>query len=188
MSNENILDKPIPDIKGNLLLPTKAYLIFRLKNRPTRGWGYKLQPAEKIRQENQRFDQSNIKRRRGRPTKLEAEFYKQQKQERLNSWMERFDSETWKLFNQLQKKPELKFELNKEALKVTKRYELDCGKTGLSLNNPLSVLEKTKPLTIKKFKKYSSTKQQLSLVCLMKKTNPATGKEETDISHFHSKY
>ena len=64
---------------------------------------------------------------------------------------------------------EPKFKLNKEALNVTKRYEMDLEKDGLSLNDPMSLLLKIKPSVIKKFKKYPSTKQQLTLECLMKK-------------------
>ena len=82
---------------------------------------------------------------------------------------------------------ELKFELDKEALNVTKRYALDLEKAGLYLHGPLSLLGKIKPLVLKKFKKYPSTKQ-LTIVCLMKKTNPATGEETIDKAHFHSYY
>ena len=65
---------------------------------------------------------------------------------------------------------------------------MDLEKDGLSLNDPMSLLLKIKPSVIKKFKKYPSTKQQLTLECLMKKTNPATGEETIDKAHFYSYY
>ena len=76
-------------------------------------------------------------------------------------------------------KQDLKFELDKEALGgVTKRYVLDLKKYGLSLYDPLRLLEKVKPLVLKKFEENPMTKQQLTLECLMKKINPATGEEK----------
>ena len=107
------------------------------------------------------FDQ--FKKKPGRP-KMPSEVEK--------SWYEKL-------------KEDSKFELNKEALKVT-RYELDLEKYGLSLYDPLKLLEKLKPLVLKKFEENPMMKQQLTLVCLMKKTNPVTEETETDDSHFHS--
>ena len=89
-----------------------------------------------------------------------------------------------KLFNKIER--EIKFELEKEALGITRRYVLDLGKSELSLHDPLRLLEKVKPLVLKKFEENLITKQQLTLVCLMKKTNPATGETITNKSHFHS--
>ena len=111
--------------------------------------------------------------------------------EKITNWYNHLKENVLNIFNKIQEKPQMvepKFKLDKEALKVTKRYEMDLEEAGLSLYDPLSLLEKIKPLVIKKFKKYPSTKQQITLVCLMKKTNPATGEETTDKAHFHSYY
>ena len=48
---------------------------------------------------------------------------------------------------------EQKFKLDKEALNVTKRYEMDLEKARLYLHGPFSLLLKIKSLVIKKFKK-----------------------------------
>ena len=63
---------------------------------------------------------------------------------------------------------------------------MDLEKFGLSLYDPLSLLKKVKSLVLEKFKENPMTKQQLTLECLMKKTNPATGEETIDHSHFHT--
>ena len=65
---------------------------------------------------------------------------------------------------------------------------LDLEKPGLYLHGLLSLLGKMKPLVLKQCKKYPSTKQQLTIVCLMKKTNPPTSEETIDKAHFHSCY
>ena len=44
-------------------------------------------------------------------------------------------------------------------------------KAELALHGPLSLLLEIKPLVIETFKEYPSTKQQLTIVCLMKKKN-----------------
>ena len=114
--------------------------------------------------------------------------------DKITNWFNHLKDNVLDIFSKIQGKvtapaptpPE--FKLDKEALKVTKRYEIDLKEVGLSLYDPLSLLKKIKPLVIKKFKKYPSTKQQITLVCLMKKTNPATGEETTDNAHFHSYY
>ena len=99
--------------------------------------------------------------------------------ERIKNWYNYLKDNVFDIFNKIQGKTSttipLKFELDKEALNVTKRYEIDLKKSELSLYDPLTLLEKIKTLVIEKFKKYPSTKQQITLVCLMKKTNPATG-------------
>ena len=102
--------------------------------------------------------------------KMEKSWYEELKEKILNQF-----------FNQ-----NPKFELNKEALGVTKRYVLDLKKCGLSLFDPLSLLKEVKPLVLEKFKEFPKTKQQLTLECEMKKTNPATGETITDQPHFHS--
>ena len=84
-------------------------------------------------------------------------------------------------------KKRIKFKLEKSALNaVTKKYVIDLEKEGLSLYSPLSLLEEVKPIVLEKFKKFPMTKQQLTLVCLMKKENPANGEVIIDHSHFHS--
>ena len=83
-------------------------------------------------------------------------------------------------------KQDPKFELDKKALNSTKRYVLDLKKYGLSLYDPLSLLEEVKPLVFEKFRLFPITKQQLTLQCKMKKINPATGETEIDKPHFHS--
>ena len=94
------------------------------------------------------------------------------------------DDKIFSFFPEIQKP--LKFELDKKALNVTKRYVMDLKKNGLSLYDPLSLLKKVKPLVFEKFKEFSNTNQQLTLQCLMKKSNPATGEIKTDNPHFHS--
>ena len=84
-------------------------------------------------------------------------------------------------------KEDLKFEVDKEALNVTRRYVLDLEKSELSMYDPLKLLEKVKPLVLKKFEENLIMKQQLTFECFMKKTNPATGETKTDHPHFHSK-
>ena len=83
-------------------------------------------------------------------------------------------------------KPE--FKLDKNFLKVSKRFELDLKKYGFDLMDPLSLLKTIKPLVFEKFKKYPITKQQITLECTMSKTNPATGEETKTNAHFHSHY
>ena len=79
-----------------------------------------------------------------------------------------------------------KFELEKQALGVSKKFVIDLQKYGLNLYNPLKLFETIKPLVLEKFKEYPSTKQQITYECLMKKINLVTQEEETDHSHFHS--
>ena len=66
------------------------------------------------------------------------------------SWYEQLKNDVSDLFKTTE---EPKFKLDKEALNVTKRYEMDLEKAGLSLYDPL----------------YPRTKQQLTLECLIKK-------------------
>ena len=87
------------------------------------------------------------------------------------SWYEKLKKNNMSLFF----KQDPKFELEKKALNSTKRYVLDLKKDGLSLYDPLSLLEEVKPLVLEKFRLFPNTKQQLTLQCEMKKTNPATG-------------
>ena len=92
---------------------------------------------------------------------------------KVKNWYNHLKENVFDIFSKTEKIipviNEPKFKLDKEALNVTKRYEMDLEKAGLSLYDPLSLLLKIKPLVIKKFKKYPSTKQQLTLVCLMVK-------------------
>ena len=83
-------------------------------------------------------------------------------------------------------KQDPKFELDKKALGVTKRYALKLKKGGLSLYDPFSLLKEVKPLVLEKFQEFPNTKQQLTLQYEMKKTNPATEETKTDKPHFHS--
>ena len=77
--------------------------------------------------------------------------------------------------------------MDQEALNgVTKRYVINLEKNGLSLYDPLRLLEKVKPLVFAKFKDFLNTKQQLTLHCEMKKMNSKTGEVEIDKPHFHS--
>ena len=99
------------------------------------------------------------------------------------SWYEKLKESIIDVF---WKKEDPKFELDKEALNITKRYVLDLEKSKLSLHDPLKLLEKVKPLVLKKFEENIMMKQQLTFVCLMKKTNPKTGETTKDKSHFHS--
>ena len=94
------------------------------------------------------------------------------------------DDKVFSFFPEIQKPP--KFELDKKALNVAKRFMMDLKKDGLSLFSPLSLLEEVKPLVLEKFKEFPNTKQQLTLQCIMKKSNPATGEIKTDEPHFHS--
>ena len=82
---------------------------------------------------------------------------------------------------------EAKFELVKKSLNVTKRYVMNLKKYGLSLYDPLSLLEEVKPLVFEKFKEFPNTKQQLTFHCLLKKVNRKTGEIITDDPHFNSK-
>ena len=109
---------------------------------------------------------------------------------KITNWYNTLKNNFSDIFNNIQGKvtPTAKFVLDKKALNVTKRYQMDLKKFELSLYDPLTLLKKIKPLVIKKFKKYPSTKQQITLVCLMSKTNPATGETTIDKTHFHSYY
>ena len=98
------------------------------------------------------------------------------------SWYKKLKKKITSLFF----KQDPKFELDKKALKVTRKYVMDLEVSGFSLYDPLSLLKFLKPLVLKKFKENPITKQQLTLECLMKKENPATGEEIIDHSHFHS--
>ena len=63
------------------------------------------------------------------------------------SWYNNLKENALDIFNKIQRKPQMsnpKFKLDKEALNVTKRYEMDLEKDGLSLYGPLSLLEKIK--------------------------------------------
>ena len=91
-----------------------------------------------------------------------------------------------KIQAKIRNKPE--FKLDKNFLKVSKKFELDLKKYGFDLMDPLSLLETIKELVIEKFKKYPITKQQLTLELIMSKSNPATGEETKTNAHFHSHY
>ena len=69
------------------------------------------------------------------------------------NWLSDLKNNALDIFSNLQKKPVIKFKLDKEALNVTKRYEMDLEKAGLSLYDTLRLLEKIKPLVLEKFKK-----------------------------------
>ena len=131
------------------------------------------------------YTQENIFNRKyrkltGKFEKITGEAETSLKEEK--SWYEKLKKNILSLFF----KQDPKFELDKEALNATKRYVLDLVESGLSLQDPMKLLETTKSLVIEKFEENPMTKQQLTLVCLMKKANPATGKIITDNSHFHS--
>ena len=149
-SNGNILDTPVPYIKGDLLKPTKYV---KPKDKKTM--------INKIQEEVLNlFDKYRAKAKHSLTKSI--------------NWLNDLKNNVSDIFNKIQKKTEMnepKFKLDKEALNVTKRYEMDLEKAGLSLYDPLSLLLKIKPLVVEKFKKYPSTKQQLSLVCLRKKTS-----------------
>ena len=83
---------------------------------------------------------------------------------------------------------EAKFELDKKAWNVTKRFVVDLKEHGMSLMDPLNVLKKVKPLVFEKFKENPKTKQNLSLICLMEKLNPLTGEKVIKEANFNSKY
>ena len=74
------------------------------------------------------------------------------------------------IMNLFSNEEEVKFVLEKSALNgVIKKYVIDLEKAGLSLYDPISLLEKVKPLVFEKFREFPSTKQQLSLNCEMEK-------------------
>ena len=86
------------------------------------------------------------------------------------------------------KEKELKFELDKKAINATKRYVLNLKTSGLSFYDPKEVLKEVKPFVIEKFKENLKTKQKLSLICLMKKTNSVTEEEILKEANFNSKH
>ena len=99
------------------------------------------------------------------------------------SWYEKIKESITNLFFE----PDAEFVLDKEALSgITKRYVIDLKKVGLSLYDPLKLLEKIKPLVFKKFKENPITKQQSTLQCGMKKIDSKTGEIEIVEPHFHS--
>ena len=152
-----MLDTPNPYFEGNLLKPTKYVskikrLIKRSKEEVTNLFNKNKKEVINL------FDKYRNKVKKGT--------------EKTINWFNYLKNNVLDIFNKFQRKTvmsEPKFKLDKEALNVTKRYEMDLEKAGLSLYDPLSLLLKIKPLVIKKFKKYPSTKQQLTLECLMKK-------------------
>ena len=113
---------------------------------------------------------------------------------KITNWYNNLKDNFSDIFNNIQGKvtqaynPTTKFKLDKKALNVTKRYKMDLKKFKLSLYDPISLLRKIKPLVLEKLKQNPSTKQQITLECLMKKTNPATGETTIDKTHFHSYY
>ena len=100
------------------------------------------------------------------------------------SWFQELKQEITNIFF---KKEEPKFELDKQALGVTKRFVIDLKKNGLSLHDPWNVLKKVKPLVLEKFKENPNTKQQLTLQCKMEKKNPATNESIIENPYFHSR-
>ena len=204
----NLLDEDVPNINTNLLKPKNVYKRGNLFDLPNPGYDFKtiLKPGKyftKIKSlvESSKEKVNDLFRKSKEKIVNLFDKYKpfrnsqnDKGKERITNWYNYLKNNVFDIFNKIQDKvtapaptpPE--FKLDKEALKVTKRYEIDLKKSGLSLNDPLTVLKKIKPLVIEKFKKYPSTKQQITLVCLMKKTNPATGEETVDNAHFHSYY
>ena len=87
---------------------------------------------------------------------------------------------------EMKKRPN--FKLDKKALNVTQKYVLNLEESELSFYNSLKLLETIKPRIIRKFKKFSTTKQELSLECLMSKENLTTGEKETKLALFRSHY
>ena len=65
---------------------------------------------------------------------------------------------------------------------------MDLGKAGLSLYDPLRLLEKIKPLVLEKFKKKYKNKTTIDFCVFNEKKNPATREETIDKAHFHSYY
>ena len=71
------------------------------------------------------------------------------------SWYENLKKN---ILGQFFKQKDLKFELDKKALNnSTKRYVLDLKTSGLSLHDPLNLLEEVKPLVLEKFKENPMT-------------------------------
>ena len=178
-TTKNLLDTDVPEINTPLLKPTK----YVPKSSLRENWIQKSKQKA-----NNLFDKSKeevlnlFDKYRNNVNKGT---------EKITNWYNHLKENVLNIFNKIQEKPQMvepKFKLDREALNVTKRYEMDLEKSGLSLYDPLSLLGKIKLLVMKKFKKYPSTKQQLTLVCLMKKTNPVTGEETIDKAHFHSYY
>ena len=85
-------------------------------------------------------------------------------------------------------KEEPKFELDKKALNAAKRLVMDLKKPGLSLYDPVKVLQQVKPIVIEEFKKNINTKQKLSLICLMQKMDLASGEITSKVCNFNSKH
>ena len=74
--------------------------------------------------------------------------------EKIKSWYNHLKENVLDIFDKIQgnlQMSEPEFELDKQASNVTKRYELYLEKYGMTLYDPLSLLEKIKPLVIKKF-------------------------------------
>ena len=68
---------------------------------------------------------------------------------KITNWYNYLKDNVLDIFNKIQGKvtpPTAKFVLDKEALKVTKRYQMDLKKFELSLYDPLSLLEKNKTI------------------------------------------
>ena len=174
-SSKYILDEDVPKINTPLLKPTNY-----LKNAKQSYF------AEKSKEKVKLFDKNN---------KILKEFDKyhpsnNKSYKKVKNWYNNLKENVIGIFNKIQGKvaPTAKFKLVKEALNVTKKYEMDLKKFELSLYDPISLLNKVKPLILTKFKSNPSTKQQITIECLMKKTNPATGEETVDKAHFHSYY
>ena len=199
MKSENIMDQPIPNINTPLLKPKNVFK-WSLLDKPNPYFeGNLLKPTKYV---------SKIKRLIKRSKEEVTNLFNKNKKEVINlfdkyrnkvkkgtektiNWFNYLKNNVLDIFNKFQKKAvmsEPKFKLDKEALNVTKRYTLDLKKAGLALHDPLSLLFKIKSLVIEKFKENPSTKQRLTLECLMKKTNPATGEKTIDKAHFHSYY
>ena len=173
VSKSNLLDSEIPPVDPTLILKPKKY------KRQYRKTGNFVKGKNKIKKRIVKiFDQFWKHYKEEKPKKEEKPIKK--------SKYDKLKENILKLFNKT--KREIKFELDKEALNAVKRYVLDLKTAGLSFSDPKKVLEEVKPLVIEKFKENLKTKQKLSIICLMKKTDIKTGKIETKEANFNSKH
>ena len=142
-TTKNLLDEDVPNINTPLLKP-KKYNINNLVERS----------KEKT---NNLFNKTKEK-----VLNLFDKYNPMKNKEKITNWYNNLKENVLDIFDNIQGKditPTAKFVLDKEALNVTKRYQMDLKKFELSLYDPISLLRKIKPLVIKKFKKYPGTKQ-----------------------------
>ena len=134
-TSPSLLDSDIPQIDTPLLKPTK----YEKPKRKYSKTGMFTKPKQIVKKVASIFDQ--FKKKPGRP-KLTQELQK--------SWYEKLKESVFDVFNKIHRKPV--FILDKKALNATKRYFIDLQKTGLSLYDPIKMLEKVKPVVLEKFK------------------------------------